>query len=128
MTTSIDTLITNFLTDDRPVGVFLDDAAVLAQAVAATKFYAGYAQIASTIDVDPAPAISKDTELSDSEWAIIRPLFILYLEREEARYVESSRGMGVESLGRMSSEISGDIALVEQEIPHKAFYSSIATI
>ncbi|MBL0011146.1 MAG: hypothetical protein IPP22_09410 [Nitrosomonas sp.] len=58
---------------------------MLAQAVAATRYYAGYANLEVNDDVDPPlPAIDADTEISDSEWALIKPLFMLYFELERA--------------------------------------------
>src|SRR5258706_12747574 len=89
-------LATNFATNERPDGLPFDNGVVLAQAIAATRMYAGYATPASHEGVSPAPEIDANTEISVSEWALIRPLFILYVEREAALYWEASRGSGVD--------------------------------
>lgn len=125
---ALSALITKFLTEERPIGVLLDSDTVLSQAVAATRFYAGYADITAYFLLGTDPDISADTELSDSEWAIIRPLFLLYLEREEAKQLEASRGLGVDVYGRSSSEIQSEITLAEQELPKKAFCMEVSTV
>ena len=67
--------------------------------------------------------ISGDTVLSMGEWALIRPLFVLYTERENAMRLEASRAMGLEVYGRAVSEISGDIERMESPdgLPSRAF-------
>lgn len=122
------TLAERFATHERPAGVLLDDATVLANAVAAASMYAGYAEITSRAGSAPAPAIGGDTEISESEWALIRPLFILYLERETSLHLEASRGLGVDVFGRSSGEVAADIAQAEAELPHRAFCSPIITV
>ena len=121
-------LASRFATQERPVGNLLEEDAVAAQAVAATRFFAGYAAIRSRAAVAPPPPITVDTELNDSEWAIIRPLFILYLERESALQLEASRGMGIDPYGRSSSEVAGEIAQYEAELPRRAFCVPIITV
>jgi hypothetical protein len=122
-------LAQKFATQERPAGNLLDDPTVLAQAVAATRFYAGYASIRSReAAVDPVPDIDGTTEISDSEWALIRPLFMLYAERETALQLEASRGMGIDPFGRTASEIAADIVQVEAEMPHRAFCQPILTV
>ena len=79
--TTIDALVENFLTNERPDSIVLDTATVLAKAVAATEYYSGYANLEVNDDVDPPlPAISASTVISYSEWALIKPLFMLYVE------------------------------------------------
>lgn len=134
--TILSSLANRFATQERPAGNLLDDESVLAQAVAATCFYAGYAAIVSRIQSDPAlgelasvaPDISGDTDISLSEWALIRPLFMLYVERETALQLEASRGLGMDVYGRSSSEVAGDIAQAEMEMPHRAFFQPILTV
>lgn len=134
----------------RP-GVLLDDVQMVGAAVAAARFYAGYGDIRSVSgsdllqeaagagqsrplppDEEPAilPAlpikdlglITGDTDLSTGEWAIIRPLFVLYVDRENAMLLEATRGMGADPFGRSVSEIAQEIAQWETEvIPTKAF-------
>lgn len=72
--------------------------------------------------------ITVDTEVTASDWALIRPLFLLYCEREQALMLESSRVMGVDVFGRSSSEVQQDITTYEAELPQKAFIQPAFTI
>ena len=132
--TAISALVTDFMVNQRPVGNLLDVDIVTAHCMGATLFYAGYSDLAEWRDlpvtdpITPYADISETTTLNASEWAIIKPLFMLYLERENALYLESSRGMGVEQFGRTSSEVIGDITAYEMEMPHKAFCLEIVTV
>ncbi|MDF0506607.1 hypothetical protein POK33_38295 [Burkholderia cenocepacia] len=81
---------------------------------------------------DPMPepgSLSLETAITDSEWAIIRPLFMLYVERENARALEASRGLGVDPYGRSVDQIEGDIRQYEvTELPRLAFQQHAETI
>lgn len=121
-------LAEKFATQERPAGNLLDDATVLAQAVAATRFYAGYAVIRARDGADPVPAIDGTLEISESEWALIRPLFMLYVERETALQLEASRGMGIDPFGRSASEIAAEISQAEADMPRRAFFQPIVTV
>lgn len=125
---TLSALATLFATQERPAGNLLDEPTVLAQAIAATRFYAGYAVLRSRENVDPTPDIAGDLTITESEWALIRPLFMLYVERETALQLEASRGMGIDPFGRTASEIAGDIAQAEAEMPHRAFSQLIVTV
>lgn len=137
MTTTVSDLVAKFATE-RPVGNLLDTPVLLAQAIAAVSYYAGWADLDVHLAIpiaDPAPvppvaypAIDGTTVISVSEWAMIRPLFLLYIERENALQLEASRGMGIDVFGRSSSEISGDITQIELGFPHAAAYSPVVTI
>lgn len=125
----------SFLTLERQTGVMLDPASVTALAVAAVVFYRGFAlleehwvRLIKNADESPTEDVDEDIELTDSEWAIIRPLFLLYLERETAYLLEASRGSGVDVYGRSVAEISGDIATVESEMAHRAFCYPIVSV
>lgn len=159
-------LVAGFLSAERTVGQLLDDDVVQAQAVAATRFFAGWAAVASLmpkpVDAAPEPVvfdplaaviypdgkapkrfiehpgepvaptaladITLDTELTAGEWALIRPLFLLYCEREQALVLESGRVMGVDVFGRQSSEIGPDIQQAESDFGRKAFVQPVMTI
>lgn len=144
-------LVTEFLATRSPGWLVLDQAEALACAIDATRYYAGYGDIRSISGADglpssPPPAPPPDppadedvcpvdaapiknlalilpaTDLSMGEWAVIRPLFFLYCERESAHRLEASRGMGVDVYGRAVSEIAQDIRVMEDEtLPAKAF-------
>lgn len=120
--------VDRFESAERPTGGVLDSLVVMAQALRAARFLAAYAALAAHADEDPAPAITPDTEISVSEWALISPLFLLYLEREQAIYLEASRGMGLDVYGRASSEVAGDIAQAEANLPRLAFCQPVQTV
>ena len=113
---------------ERTDGNLLDPSILTDLARAATRFYAGYAVLVEHIDADPIPEITGDTELTLSEWAIIRPLFLLYVERETALQLEASRGMGLDVFGRSVSEIAQEITAMEAELPHRAFVREIESV
>lgn len=121
-------LAQTFAMQERPAGNLLDDETVLAQAVAATRFYAGFAALRAHEGAWPVPDIDGDTNITASEWALIRPLFMLYAERETALQLEASRGMGIDPFGRSASEISAEIAQAEADMPHRAFFQPIITV
>ncbi len=121
-------LAQTFATQERPAGNLLDEETVLAQAVAATRFYAGFAALRAHEGVTPVPDIDGDTAITTSEWALIRPLFLLYVERETALQLEASRGMGIDPFGRSASEIAAEITQAEADMPHRAFFQPIITV
>lgn len=73
-------------------------------------------------------AICPEMPITESDWALIRPLFLLYCEREQALMLESSRVMGVDVFGRATSEVQGDITAYESDLPRKAFIQPAFTI
>jgi hypothetical protein len=122
----------------HPVGVMLDDVQVQNLALQAAVFYSGYsdfehdrimldAAMDAGTDYYPNPT-SLETCVTDSDWAIIRPLFALYVERENAIFLEASRGLGVDVFGRSVSEVSQEITTTEAELPHKAFMQIIIRV
>jgi hypothetical protein len=133
---SVADLVLRFSESERPVGMVLSFEVLLSQCVAAATKYSGYGVILSrmeTVDIftgiaAPQKPIDESCELTDSEWAVIRPLFLLYVERENAIYLEASRGMGLDIYGRSVSEISGDITQFELELPRLAFSREIVTV
>lgn len=127
-------LASDFLESDRGVGVILPPEQVVAQAVAAARQYAAYGTLkAHRADPDAAPLppsewVNADTDVTPSEWGVIRPLFLLYVERENALLLESSRVMGVDVFGRSTSEVSAEIAQMEADMPKRAFYQPVITV
>jgi len=126
--TTLSDRVDEYLLEERVVSNLLDTPIVLANAVSATKFYSGYAKIESFVGVEPVPKIDPDTEVSNSEWAIIRPLFLLYCERETAKQLEASRNLGIELFGRASSEVEQDIRQAELDMPKLAFSQNVITV
>lgn len=73
--------------------------------------------------------LTAQTDVSRSEWSVIKPLFLLYVERENARALEASRNLGVDVYGRQVGEIQTDIERAENEtMPRMAFFQPIETI
>lgn len=133
-------IVTAYLQEEaRPVGLMLDDAFVMRCLRKAVRFYCAYAKLTSP-DVaddgihDPISASNEaapdpqDFDLNPSEFGIIRPLFDLYVEHENAVMLEASRGMGADVFGRTVTEIQQDINLAEAELPKKAFIELPETI
>ena len=126
---TIEALVDNFLMNERPDSIVLDPATVLAKAVAATEFYAGYANLEANDGVDPPlPAIAASTVITYSEWALIKPLFMLMTELETSTQLEASRALGVDVFGRSSSEVQQEINQYQMELPQKAFLQTIITV
>lgn len=120
-------IVKQFLQEERSVAVLLDEPQVEALARSAVSFYCGYADLASCPNTSLAD-ITETTELSISEWAVIKPLFLLYVERETALQTEATGMQGVAGYGRNSSEVNGEIANYERELPQKASSSAAFTI
>lgn len=128
-------LVAQYETAERLAGNLLDTDGLTAQAVAATRMYAGYARLKSLLPADetadlPAMtlAITGATLVTLSEWAIIRSLFMLYVERETAIQLEASRGMGLDVFGRSTDAIAADITAYEAALPRMAFSFEITSV
>jgi hypothetical protein len=78
--------------------------------------------------LDPVDWVDGTTVISQSEWAVIRPLFLLYVEREQALYLESTRAFGSDVYGRSSSEIMSDIDRAELDLPGNAFVQPVISV
>jgi hypothetical protein len=139
-------------------GMVVDDPQVVECVVSAARMYAAYGNIksislsdnlpgapvpgATSIPAGPDPLpdvveslpiknlgyLSEDTEVSVGEWAVIKPLFVLYVERENAIRLEASRALGLEVYGRSVSEVVGDIAREEESLPIRAFSHAVIEV
>jgi len=98
----------------------------------ATRMYCGYAALISGQVIDSsATAVAgsdQDIDLSLGELAIIRPLWMLYLERENSMALEASRTQGAELFGRSVAEVQTSIQEYEQRLPLQAFSADIVSI
>lgn len=121
-------LASEFAGTERPAGNLLDGPQITAQAVAAARMYAGYGRLRAHVELTTLPTIDGDTQVTVSEWAVIRPLFILYVERENALQLEASRGLGVDVFGRDSSTVAADIMQAEMTLPARAFCRPVLTV
>ena len=130
----ISELAQRFIEKERPVGCFLAADTVLEQIVSAARLYNGYAILdalvadPNAIPPLPIPPIDGTLDLTESEWALICPLAMLYVEREEARQAEMSRGMGLDQFGRTVAEVQQDIQQSAASLPLQAFSQPIVTI
>lgn len=113
-------LVNDYIEARAPSGFMLEPEQVLAFGVAAVRFYLGWGVLADET-IEDLLRVNGECTLTPSEWAVINPLFKLYVEQQVALVVESSHGLGVESIGRSSSEVAGDIATVERELPALAY-------
>lgn len=120
---TLDALVARFVEDERGATNILAPESVTAQAVAAVSFFAGFAVLSDT-----EQPIGETLNLTDSEWGWIRPLFALYVEREQALQLEATRGLGADVFGRSSSEIATDIERQEAELPRRAFLQPVFTV
>jgi hypothetical protein len=104
-------------------GLVIDDDKVKEQALTAARQFSAWGQLANVPeDQDDMATINGDIVLTSSEWGVIKPLFMLYVERENARTLEASRGMGVDVYGRDANTIEGDIRQYETvDLPRAAF-------
>lgn len=124
--------------ESPPVGLMLDDAFVARCLKKAVRFYCGWAKLAALpvaadaihdpIDASNEIAGDQNFDLTPSEYAVIRPLFDLYVEHENAVMLEASRGLGVDVFGRTVSEIAQDILQRETDLPKLAFMEPAETI
>ncbi len=109
-------------------GLFIAYPEVLACAIKATRFYAGWA-----ILEDPSArlgvfSITGQTSVTPDEWSIIGPLFSLYVERESALVIESARVSGVDTIGRDSATVAVDIQQAEIDLPQKAYVEPVFSV
>lgn len=110
-------------------GLLLDEAECLQRLQEAVSFYHALQPVLALVEANPAEAdhpsiaaVTPDCILNAGEWQLVRPLFVLYVERSNALRLEASRGEGVDPYGRGSSEVATEILNYETEIlPRKAF-------
>lgn len=123
-------IITGFM-ENLPAGMVLGESDITRCLKKSVRLYAGYATIRSVVIaegdihtlVDASDSISadQDFDLNQSEYAIIRPLFELYVESQNATHLEASRGLGVDVYGRTVSEIGQEILQKEMDFPKLCF-------
>lgn len=127
-----------------PAGIVLDRPNVERLLKSAVRFYCGYSTLRSQapdaearelvpvqhtpIDATNSISGNQDFDLNPSEYALIKPLFMLYVEHENAQNLEASRAMGLDVYGRAVSEVSQDIRQMEMDMPRMAFFDSVVTV
>jgi hypothetical protein len=120
-------LSTEYLALREASGLMLLDAEVLDCAVRAARQYAAYGDITSAVDGD-ATSVEPTTDLTIGEWALVRPLFELYAERENAMRISTASAGGIESFGRTVAEIEGDISAYLSALPERCYDAEIITV
>jgi hypothetical protein len=133
-------LVAEFVATRSPGWLVLTEIESQECALAALRFYAAHGIVASLIVLDPdgVPVdtsadiglIDATVELTAGEWAVVRPLFSLYVEKEQALRLEASRAAGLEVYGRQVAEVSADIAVMEgpDGLPSRAFGMPAVTV
>lgn len=113
-----------------PIGCVLTDDQVLRSLRDATRFYCGHADLASggSVSALALGEAGEDVEVSESELSIIKPLWLLYMERENSTALEASRTQGAEVYGRAVSEVQASIIDYEARLPALAFCEDWVTI
>jgi hypothetical protein len=120
-------LSTEYLALRGASGLMLLDDEVLDCAVRAARQYAAYGDITSTPE-GAATSVAPSTDVTIGEWALIRPLFELYAERENAMRISTASAGGIESFGRSVAEIEGDISAYLSVLPERCYDAEIITI
>lgn len=115
-----------------PIGCILTDEQVERSLRDATRQYCGHADLASGQSVDDQALAGgvegQDVDLTHGELSIIRPLWLLYLERENSMGLEASRTQGAELFGRSVAEVQMSIVEYETRLPQLAFVADMVTI
>jgi hypothetical protein len=108
-------------------GLILSEPDLVAQAINAARQYAAWGSIQSlALNPDASPSqlddIDEIVDISDGEWGVIKPLYSMYVERQNALGLEASRMQGVEVYGRTVAEVEMDIRMYESDVlPRMAF-------
>lgn len=119
-------LVARFVDSERGAANILPPDTVMALAVAAVSFYAGFAELTH---LEAGAEIDEHLAITLSEWAEIRPLFVLYAERENALQLEATGILSAGSgFGRSSSEVGAEIAQLEADLPRRVFFHPVVTI
>ncbi|QLG96716.1 hypothetical protein HZF02_32890 (plasmid) [Pseudomonas yamanorum] len=115
-----------------PLGCVLTDDQVQRNLRTAVRFYCGFADLVSEEAVNGQALIgsdeAQDVTLSHGELALIRPLWDLYMERENSMALEASRSQGAELFGRTVAEVQMSIQEYEMRLPQLAFCEDWMTI
>ncbi|KDB50584.1 hypothetical protein X805_37920 [Sphaerotilus natans subsp. natans DSM 6575] len=123
----ISDLSAEFIQTRGASGLMLSDAGALDCAVRATRQFCAYGELSlspgiSLVEIDGA------TEITNDEWSIIRPLFELYCEKDNAMLISAAGAGGIESFGRSVAEVEGGIAEYLERLPAMAFSADIVII
>ena len=96
---------------DDIVKAFLDE----------TKYYAGWAVLDCQTKATTSIELNETIELSGDEYVIIQPLVKAHCDLLQARLVEATRGLGVESYGLSVSEAQQNYNEKKDALPKLVF-------
>ncbi|QIB09042.1 hypothetical protein GZ982_30320 (plasmid) [Pseudomonas fluorescens] len=110
---------------ELPIGCVLTSEQVERSLRDATRQYCGCADLKSGQVVNAQALIgadpTQDVDLTAGELSLIRPLWLLYLEKENSMALEASRSQGAELFGRAVAEVQPAIQDYELRLPELAF-------
>lgn len=120
---------------DLPIGCVLTEEQIARHLRDAVRQYCGYARLTSAQSLDTvhsdiysSDGAVVDVDLTHSELAIIRPLWLLYNEYENATALEASRSQGADPFGRNTSESKQSILDYELSLPRLTFSFEVRSI
>jgi hypothetical protein len=120
-----------------PIGCVLTEEQITRSLREAVRQFCGYARLKNArdangnyvyIDASETALGAQDFDLTVGETSVIRPLWYMYLERENALALEASRSQGAEVFGRGTAEVGPAIELYEQRLPGLAFSCDVVSI
>jgi len=117
---------------ELPIGCVLTSEQVERSLRDAARQYCGYADLDSGEEVDASALVgdnpAQDVDLNTSELSVIRPLWLLYLEKENSMALEASRTQGAELFGRAVAEVQMSIQDYELRLPQLCFCEDWITV
>lgn len=120
-----------------PIGCVLTEEQITRSLRAAVRKYCGYGRLRNArdadgnyIDIDATETAAgpQDFDLATSEFSVIKPLWHMYMELENATALEASRTMGAELFGRSTAEVQPAIETYESRLPQLAFQFDMVSI
>lgn len=122
---------------ELPIGCVLTEEQITRHLRDAVRQYCGYARLTSAQSLDTVHSdlytpdtvpVAVDVDLTHSELAIIRPLWLLYIEKENAMALEASRSQGADPYGRNTAEVTQSILDYEGSLPRLTFVFEVRSI
>lgn len=122
---------------ELPIGCVLTEEQITRHLRDAVRQYCGYARLTSAQSLDTVHSdlytpdtapVAVDVDLTHSELAIIRPLWLLYIEKENGTALEASRSQGADPWGRAVAEVAQAITDYEARLPSLTFVFEVRSI
>jgi len=122
---------------ELPIGCVLTEEQITRHLRDAVRQYCGYARLTSAQSLDTVHSdlytpgtdpVAVDVDLTHSELAIIRPLWWLYIEKENGTALEASRSQGADPWGRAVAEVAQAITDYEARLPSLTFIYEVRSI